>query len=62
MSKIITTAVQTWQYSPVTRPIFFERINGRLRRVSHQRGLQMIDEGILYLTATMKRYLQGEEI
>lgn len=62
MSKLITTATQSWQYGQVTRPIFFERINGRLRRVSEKRGMEMIDEGKLALSSTMKRFLEGEEI
>jgi hypothetical protein len=52
-------ATQGWrQVGSRAHPVFHERINGKLKRVSTERGFGMIDEGILALTDQMREYIK----
>lgn len=56
-------AKMSWRDEEGKRPVpmFYRRINDRLKRVSLKEGLKMVEEGILPMTEQLKEFISNSK-
>ena len=57
----VTEARQSWSYRGRTAyPVFYAKLDGeRMKRISLEEGLRLVDAGVLPMTDELKKYVNA---